>query len=110
MRMEALGPIRRIIDRDWIKVDWCGSQTLVHRLIAVAPLLLCGVLGGLVPSYRVGVVVGVIGVLATAATTMWIEGRRLIGTGAFSSRRSANFVRRIRRARKSDGEDAGEQA
>lgn len=97
--MRTLGYVRRMIDREWMKVDWCGSQTLIHRLISATPLAVMGVLGSLLPSRALGVTVVGVGFLAMIAISIWIEGRRLAGTGAFSSGRSDSFVKRIRRRR-----------
>jgi len=102
--------VRSMIDREWIKVDWCGSQTLVHRLIAATPLLAATVAASLQSSRPVGLGVVMVGVAGFVAISIWIEGRRLAGTGAFSTRRSERFVLRTRQGSNStsnaeNGED-----
>ncbi len=90
--------IRRAIDREWIRVGWLGGQTLRHRLIACVPLLILTVPALLVEafSYEAAAVFIIGGVCLAGVVTLWIEARRMAGTGAFSSERSARFVRRSR--------------
>jgi hypothetical protein len=97
--MRVWDPIRRIVDREWIKVDWCGRQTLVHRLLSVVPIACAGVLSSLLSSRTAGIILLTAGFLSYFATSMWIEGRRMAGTGAFSTRRSDKFVKRMRQRR-----------
>ena len=88
--------LRRYIDRQWIKQHWCGSQSLKLRVIAYTPLLLSVAIGGLLGSYAIQISAVVLGFLATVILAFWIEFRRQVGTGAFSSIRSERFVRRQR--------------
>jgi hypothetical protein len=97
--MKLIGKVRSIFDREWIKVDWCGSQTIVHRLIAATPLLVTAAAAGLVSSRSGALGAVLLGMAATVAISIWIEGRRLTGTGAFNTRRSEGFVQRMRRGR-----------
>ena len=94
--MTPIARIRRAIDREWIKAGWSGGQTLRHRLIALAPLLILALPALLVEtfSYVTAVVFVISGACLAGVVTLWIEGRRMAGTGAFSSKRSERFVRR----------------
>ncbi len=47
-------------------------------------------------SYEAAAVFIIGGVCLAGVVTLWIEARRMAGTGAFSSERSARFVRRSR--------------
>ena len=107
--MSPIKYVRAIIDREWIRVDWCGSQTLIHRVVSLVPLIAGGLLGSLFSSRGVGVAMASVGLAVTIATGVWIEGRRLVGTGSFSNRRSEQFVRRMRlKTRKKPDEGSGE--
>ena len=105
--MKMIAYVRRLIDREWIKVDWVGGQTLTHRAIALVPLAVATIVTSLQPSYSVGIAFVIVGFAGTIAVSMWIEGRRLAGTGALSTERSSRFVKRTRqhRNRTSDQED-----
>ena len=96
--MKIIADVRRMIDREWIKVDWAGGQTLTHRLIAAAPLAVALLVSILLPR-GFGIVAGGVGLFATVVITIWIEGRRMAGTGAFSTRRSDKIAKRMRRPR-----------
>lgn len=97
--MKLLSPLRSAIDREWVRVDWSGSQTVRHRVIAAAPLMLV-VVSTLLPVPRAVQFIALLAGLCLSITvTMWIEARRWVGAGAFSTRRSENFVRRLRAKR-----------
>lgn len=98
--MTPLARIRRAIDREWIRVGWAGTQTLKHRLISLAPLLICSVPALILEPFSYGASVALIltGVCLTATLGLWIEKRRLAGTGHFLSKRSERVVRRWRQS------------
>ncbi|MBB3032587.1 hypothetical protein [Alteriqipengyuania lutimaris] len=102
------GPIaylRRLIDREWIKVDWAGSPTLGHRLIALAPSAILLIPVTLVErfSYEWGIAILSVGFALSAGIYFWILQRQLAGIGSFSTSRSDRVVKRSRRkARKDD--------
>ena len=88
--------LRNFVDREWAKVDWCGYQTLNHRLVAATPCFFSGVAFWLLSMpYWVGIACAILVVSFSGLLTLWIEGRRLVGTGAFSTKRSENFIRRM---------------
>ena len=94
--MGLLGSLRKYIDREWAKVDWCGPQTFQHRLLAAAPLIVCG---GAIGLFSAPYWIEISGILLAFAVfgllTLWIEGRRLAGIGAFSTERSEKYIRRM---------------
>ena len=94
--MNPIRRLRRFIDRQWIKQHWCGSQSLTLRAVACAPLLLAAAISSLLDSYTAQMWVGVLAFMTTMILTFWIEFRRMVGTGSFSSIRSERFVRRQR--------------
>ena len=104
--MKPIACFRRAVDREWIRVGWAGTQTLKHRLIALVPLLIFAVPALIIEpvSYGAGAVFLLTGMVLTIVASLWVEGRRLVGTGSFSSKRSERFVRRSRLSQ----EDAGE--
>lgn len=103
--MKPIPRLRRIIDREWIRVGWSGHLTWKHRLIMAAPFTLVGGAAILVEplSRTAAVIVVFTGFCLTGALGLWISCRAMAGTGSFSSRRSERFVRR-ERARKAKRE------
>jgi len=95
--MPIIDHVRRIIDREWIRVDWSGTQTLKHRAISLVPPAMAMGLASISPSLTLAIALGLAGVLGYVAMAIWIEGRRLKGTGALSTKRSERFVARMRR-------------
>ena len=86
------------------QASWCGSHTLRHRLIAFSPVLLGSTLASLPLPRWLQTLLVVSGFIGFSAVTMWIEVRRMTGTGAFSTRRSEQCLRRNRlRRQKSTG-------
>ena len=49
-------------------------------------------------SYAAGAVFLISGLCLAIMTTVWIECRRITGTGAFSTKRSERFLRRLSRS------------
>ena len=102
-QMSLLDQLRTMIDREWIRTNWCGSQTLRHRLIAFSPGLRGSTLASLPLPRWLQTLLVVPGFMGFLAVIMWIEVRRMTGTGAFSTRRSKQFVRRNRLRRQKSG-------
>ena len=87
--MKPIARIRRAIDREWIRVGWVGTQTLKHRLMSLGPLLVLTVPALIIEPFSYGAAGAFLlsGVLLTIVASLWIERRRLAGTG--HSRRDA---------------------
>lgn len=85
-----LGHLRRVIDREWIENGRSGSHTFVHRVLAIIPLLIVVPILSLplAKALQTGLLIG--GFCGTALVVIWIECRRMVGTGAVSSLRPAD--------------------
>ena len=93
--------LRRIIDKEWIRVGWAGRPTLRHQFIALGPTIIV-----LVPSllierwfYAVGVGILCASFVAYGAMITWIHIRRMAGVGSFSTTRSDRVAKRSQRRR-----------
>ncbi len=69
----------QMVDREWIRVGWVGSQTVRHRLLAFLPLLVIALVAPLFAYFGYEVAKGMIllGVAKSGLLTLWIEGRRM---------------------------------
>lgn len=93
--------LRRIVDREWIRVGWAGMPTLRHHLIAFAPTI-CLLIPSMVVerwSYNAGTAILFVGFFLYGGLIMWIHVRRMIGLGYCSSVRSERVAKRSRRKR-----------
>jgi hypothetical protein len=99
--VKRIARIRRAIDREWIRVGWKGTQTSKHRLMSLGPLLIFTIPTLIVEPFSYGAAGAffLTGFCLTVALSLWIEGRRMAGTGSFSSRRSERFAKRSRKGR-----------
>lgn len=98
--MKQLGRrLRRIVDKEWIRVGWAGMPTLRHHLVAFAPMIALLIPSIVVEqwSYDAGVAILAIGLALYGALIMWIHVRRMAGLGYFSSTRSERMATRHRR-------------
>lgn len=93
--------LRRIVDREWIRVGWAGMPTLRHHLIAVAPMICLLVPATVVEqwSYNAGAAILFVGLFLYGGLIMWIHVRRMVGLGYCSSIRSERVAKRSRRKR-----------
>jgi hypothetical protein len=100
--MATLGHrLRRIIDRDWIRVGWVGRPTLRHHLIAFTPAAILLIPATLVEqrSYRTSAAALLLaGFFAYFALMVWIHVRGMAGLGYFSTIRSDRVAKRHRRS------------
>ena len=93
--------LRRIVDREWIRVGWAGMPTLRHHLIAFAPMIFLLIPSMVVEqwSYNAGAAILFVGLILYGGLIMWIHVRRMIGLGYCSSIRSERVAKRSRRKR-----------
>lgn len=91
--------LRRIVDKEWIRVGWAGMPTLRHHLVAFLPMIALLIPSVVVEqwSYNAGAAILAIGFLLYFASIMWIHLRRMAGLGYFSSTRSERVAKRQRR-------------
>ncbi|MEL7688757.1 hypothetical protein AAG596_14460 [Citromicrobium bathyomarinum] len=96
--------LRRLIDREWIKVDWAGRPTLGHRFMAFTPSAIFLIPAMLVErsSYGWSIAILTVGFVLSAGIYFWILRRQLVGIGSFSTTRSDRVVKRNRRKANSD--------
>lgn len=96
---ELVHRLRRIVDKEWIRVGWAGMPTPRHFLIALTPvaILLAPAMVAERWSYDTGAAILLIGILASCAMIIWIHTRRMAGLGYFSSARSDRVAERQRR-------------
>ena len=99
--MTPLHRVKRVVDREWIRVGWAGFPTLNHRLIAMMPLLIVIPVAWLIEplSYSSALVVVLIGLFLSVAALVWIIYRQWAGIGAFLTKRSEQTARRSRAKR-----------
>lgn len=93
--------LRRIVDKEWIRVGWVGMPTLRHNLVAFMPMIALLVPSAVVEqwSYYAGAAILAIGFFLYGALITWILSRRLAGLGSFSTTRSERVAKRQRRRR-----------
>jgi NhaP-type Na+/H+ and K+/H+ antiporter len=93
------GRLRRIVDREWIRVGWAGMPTSRHHLLAFLPMIALLIPSMVVEqwSYNAAAAILAVGMLIYGAMIMWIHIRRMAGLGSFSTTRSQRVAKRRQR-------------
>lgn len=103
---KAARRLRRIVDKEWIRVGWLGMPTLRHYLIAFTPMAILLIPSALMErwSYDASVAIMLVGLLITFAMLFWMRFRQMTGLGYFNSVRSDRVAkrRRLRRLQSSE--------